>query len=95
MREGEVEFTVSDTGMGIDPEDQEAIFYVFRRGRHPAIAAIPGKGVGLATVKSIVETYNGNLWVESTVGQGSTFHFTINGRYLAEARAASGSKACN
>ena len=47
---------------------------IFRRGRKSAERNIPGKGVGLAGVKSIVETYNGSVRVESTPGVGSTFH---------------------
>jgi hypothetical protein len=43
---------------------------------------VPGKGVGLASVKSIIETYNGTIWVESELGKGSTFRFTINGKFV-------------
>jgi signal transduction histidine kinase len=78
----EVEFYVRDTGMGIDSEDLSRIFFVFRRGRNSSQRNIPGKGVGLASVKSIVETYNGKIWVTSEPGQGSTLRFTLNGRYL-------------
>jgi signal transduction histidine kinase len=84
VREGEADFYVQDTGMGIDPEDVQSIFYVFRRGRSAAVRAQPGKGVGLACVKSIVESYHGNVWVESEPGGGSTFRFTINGKHLVE-----------
>ena len=47
-----------------------------------AACNVPGKGVGLASVKSIIETYNGKIWVESKVGEGSTFRFTVNARFL-------------
>ena len=67
---------------GIEPEDLDKVFYVFRRGRSAAVHAVSGKGVGLASVKSIVETYSGTIWVESVVGRGSTFRFTVNGKYL-------------
>jgi signal transduction histidine kinase len=90
VRDDEVELYVQDTGMGIDDDDRETIFYVFRRGRSAAVRAIAGKGVGLACVKSIVETYNGSIWVESSVGQGSTFRFTINGKYLSRSRELAG-----
>ncbi len=78
----EAEFYVSDTGMGIDPEDIDKVFFVFRRGKHGAAQNIAGKGVGLASVKSIVETYNGQIRVESQLGVGTTFRFTINGKYV-------------
>jgi signal transduction histidine kinase len=81
-RSSEAEFYVSDTGIGIDPEDLDQVFFVFRRGRNTAANNIVGKGVGLASVKSIIETYSGTIWVESAPGQGSTFRFTINGRYV-------------
>lgn len=77
----EAEFYVSDTGIGIDPQDLDKVFCIFRRGKNAAHNA-NGKGVGLASVKSIVEMYNGIIWVTSELGQGSTFRFTINGRFL-------------
>ena len=82
VRADEAEFYVRDTGIGIEPEDLDKVFFVFRRGKAAAAQGISGKGVGLASVKSIVETYQGTIWVESRVGQGSTFRFTINGRFL-------------
>ena len=78
----EVEFYVRDTGIGIDPEDIDKVFFVFRRGKNTQLNSIAGKGVGLASVKSIIETYNGKIWVESKLGEGSTFRFTINARFL-------------
>jgi signal transduction histidine kinase len=83
MRADEVEFFVADTGIGIPAEDVGRIFYIFRRGRGLA-QQVPGKGVGLASVKSIIETYSGTIWVESEPARGSTFRFTINGKYLAD-----------
>jgi signal transduction histidine kinase len=78
----EAEFYVRDTGLGIDVEDQAKIFYVFRRGKNSTSRNIAGKGVGLSSVKSIVETYSGSIRVESEPGNGSTFKFTINGQYV-------------
>ena len=78
----ETEFYVRDTGIGIDPEDLGKVFHVFRRGKNTAAQNVPGKGVGLASVKSIIETYNGTIWVESEVAKGSTFRFTINGKFV-------------
>ena len=76
----ETEFWVSDTGLGIPAGDVEKVFFVFRRGSN--MADVAGKGVGLASVKSIVENYYGKIWVESREGAGSTFRFTINGRFV-------------
>jgi len=84
-RGGEAEFYVRDSGVGIAAEDLERVFHVFRRGSGEAIQNVAGKGVGLASVKSIVETYCGTIWVESQVGIGSTFRFTINGKHLTPA----------
>jgi len=78
LRSTEAEFYVRDTGMGIDKEEVEKVFFVFRRGKHTATQNIAGKGVGLASVKSIIETHSGRIWVESELGVGSTFRFTIN-----------------
>src|SRR4029079_3117475 len=66
----EVEFYVRDTGLGIDEEDIGRIFFVFRRGRNSSTRNIAGKGVGLASVKSIVDTYGGRIWVTSKPGEG-------------------------
>jgi signal transduction histidine kinase len=82
VRVTELEFYVRDTGIGIDPEDLNKVFFVFRRGKNTATCNVPGKGVGLASVKSIIETYNGTIWVDSELGKGSTFRFTINGKYV-------------
>lgn len=82
VRMTEAEFYVSDTGIGIDPEDIDKVFFVFRRGRNTAAQNVAGKGIGLASVKSIIETYSGTIWVESTRGCGTTFRFTINGKHV-------------
>ncbi|HEX8524018.1 MAG TPA: HAMP domain-containing sensor histidine kinase [Tepidisphaeraceae bacterium] len=82
VRPSEAEFYVRDTGIGIDAEDKDKVFFVFRRGRNTQTQNVPGKGVGLASVKSIIETYEGSIWVESEIGQGSTFRFTINGKFV-------------
>jgi signal transduction histidine kinase len=76
------EFYVRDTGMGIEQEEIPKVFNVFRRGRSTGVQSVPGKGVGLASVKSIIEMYSGRIWVESVPGQGSTFKFTIDGEFI-------------
>jgi PAS domain S-box-containing protein len=69
--------SVSDNGLGIPPEEIGHVFERFRRVRSGAAQSIPGTGLGLAIVKQIVEMHGGKIWVESAVGHGSSFHFTI------------------
>jgi signal transduction histidine kinase len=73
---------VRDTGSGIPHADHEAIFQVFRRGRHPRHDQIAGRGIGLASVRAIVECYGGRIWVESEPPHGATFCFTLDSQYL-------------
>ncbi len=76
-RNGMVEITVCDTGIGIHPDDLEHIFDRFYRAEDPVVREQPGTGLGLAITKSLVELHGGDLWVESQVGRGSTFGFTL------------------
>ncbi len=68
---------VRDNGIGIAPEQHGRIFEIFRR-LHGQDEFGGGMGVGLTVVKKIVEHFGGRVWVESSVGNGATFYFTIN-----------------
>jgi len=75
-RDGFVEVSVSDTGVGIAPEDQEAVFEEFRQVGASATKQ-EGTGLGLALCRKFVELHGGRIWVTSQVGEGSTFTFSI------------------
>jgi len=75
--DGAVQVDVTDTGIGISPEDQEKIFDRFFRADHPLVRDTRGTGLGLPIVKSLVEMHGGRVWVKSEPGKGSTFSFTI------------------
>jgi GAF domain-containing protein len=75
--DGSVEISVSDNGVGIAPEDQPKIFEEFRQVGTDYAHKIQGTGLGLTLAKKFVELHGGKIWVESEVGKGSTFIFTL------------------
>ncbi|HKF69390.1 MAG TPA: ATP-binding protein, partial [Vicinamibacterales bacterium] len=75
-KDGFVKVSVSDTGVGIAPEDQETVFEEFRQVG-TAAKKVEGTGLGLTLCRKFVELHGGKIWVKSEVGVGSTFTFTI------------------
>ena len=71
-----VQISVSDTGVGIAPEDQEAVFEEFRQVG-TADKKAEGTGLGLTLCRKFIELHGGRIWVKSQIGMGSTFRFTI------------------
>jgi PAS domain S-box-containing protein len=68
-------FSITDNGIGINENDKEKTFVIFKRLNNRE--DFPGIGIGLALCKKIVALYGGDIWVESTLGQGSTINFTM------------------
>jgi signal transduction histidine kinase len=67
-------FAVSDNGIGIEPEFYQTIFGLFKRLHG---SSVPGTGIGLAICQRVVARYRGRIWVESVMGRGTTFYFTL------------------
>jgi signal transduction histidine kinase len=74
--DGVAEISVTDTGVGIAPEDQEAVFEEFRQVG-TAAKKVEGTGLGLALSRKFIELHGGRIWVQSQLGAGSTFTFTL------------------
>lgn len=72
-----VAFGIKDTGIGIAPEDMDKVFEAFRQIDSSVARRAEGTGLGMPISRRLVELHGGELWVESQVGQGSTFYFTI------------------
>jgi signal transduction histidine kinase/HAMP domain-containing protein len=88
VAEGSLLVAVTDTGVGIAPEDRERIFEEFQQVDSSSTRRKGGTGLGLAIAKRIVELHGGRIWVESVPGQGSTFAFTLPLRVGEQERAA-------
>jgi len=74
---GYLTFSVEDSGLGISPEDLPRLFEKFYRGKQREARSQPGSGLGLAIVHSVATNHGGRVWVDSTVGKGSTFYLQI------------------
>ena len=85
---GHFTVSVSDTGPDISPEERERIFEKFRQVDSSNTRAKGGTGLGLAIAREIVEMHGGRIWVESTLGEGSTFHMELPVRAAGAAGAA-------
>jgi signal transduction histidine kinase len=86
ITDGLIEVAVTDSGVGIGPEDQERIFEEFRQARGGTARHEEGTGLGLSLSRKFIELHGGRLWVESESGAGSTFRFTLPLQPVAVAR---------
>ncbi|MEZ4863820.1 MAG: histidine kinase N-terminal 7TM domain-containing protein [Caldilineaceae bacterium] len=86
----ELHFRVCDTGIGIPEDKQEIIFAPFSQVDSSTVRHYGGTGLGLAIAQQLVELMGGRLWLESRLGQGSTFHFTVKVKLQPDARLRSG-----
>jgi signal transduction histidine kinase len=68
---------VQDTGIGMSQEDQVKLFTPYFRSENPLAREQPGTGLGLTITRGIVERHGGEIWLESELGKGTTFHFTV------------------
>ena len=72
-----IQISVKDRGIGIPEDDKQRIFDQFIQVQQGTSRGFQGAGLGLYICRSFVELHGGKIWVDSSVGEGSTFHFTI------------------
>ena len=77
LEDNHVNFSVSDTGIGIEKNDIDRLFDEFFRVENKINQNVKGTGLGLALVKKIVEAHRGKIWITSEINKGSTFNFTL------------------
>lgn len=90
QRDGNVAVSVTDSGIGIAPGDQEKIFHQFYRGNAAVAGRVTGTGLGLAIARHVVRAHRGRIEVDSGLGRGTTFTVRIPAAVVATARAATG-----
>ncbi len=83
-KDSEIQITVWDTGIGIDPKDIQKLFHPFQRIETILTKGIPGTGLGLNFSKKLIELHGGRIWVESEPGKGSRFSFTLPRKLIDE-----------
>jgi signal transduction histidine kinase len=76
-KDGFIQVSVKDSGIGISDEDQKNVFNRFFRAKNAIKVETDGSGLGLFITKGIVEKHGGKIWFKSKVGEGSTFYFTL------------------
>jgi signal transduction histidine kinase len=89
VESGEIQFALQDTGVGINPSDHEKLFQEFQQAKSGGRDPRSGSGLGLAISRQLLELMGGRIWMESTVGKGSTFFFTVK-KYDAQAKPTNG-----
>ena len=86
---GSFELSVRDTGPGISAADQAKLFQEFQQAENPMTRKKEGTGLGLAISKRIIEMHGGHIWIESQLGQGSTFFVTLPAQVQEQAKPSS------
>ncbi len=86
IEKGELQFFVKDTGIGIHKEKREVIFERFQQENKDVERLYGGTGLGLAIVKACLQLLNGKIWIQSALGKGTTFYFTIQAKMIKEYR---------